>query len=121
MNKFGGTLRESRESQGLLLRQVAAQLETDTAHISKLERGERRVKREQVIRLAILFNTNSKGLLIIKLFHRFLPRYSLLKKGNGLVTEVWLKSAFSCFFPFRKPIQTNMLYTGYQCDVIKFY
>jgi transcriptional regulator with XRE-family HTH domain len=64
MNKFGNRLRELRESQGLLLRQIAAQLETDTAYISKLERGERRAKREQVIQLAALLSANLDELLI---------------------------------------------------------
>lgn len=76
MNKLGDTLRELRESQGLLLRQVAAQLETDTAHISKLERGERQAKREQVIRFAILFNTNSEELLTLWLADKI---YELVK------------------------------------------
>jgi transcriptional regulator with XRE-family HTH domain len=63
MNKLGNKLRELREAQGLLLRQVAAQLETDTAHISKLERGERRAKREQVVQIAALLNASSEELL----------------------------------------------------------
>lgn len=65
MNKLGNKLRELREAQGLLLRQVAANLETDTAHISKLERGERRAKREQVIQLAALLNANPDDLLTL--------------------------------------------------------
>ena len=36
----GEILRESREKKGLLLRQVAALLEMDTAILSKVERGE---------------------------------------------------------------------------------
>ncbi|MDR2009029.1 MAG: helix-turn-helix domain-containing protein [Bacteroidales bacterium] len=63
MNKFGSKLRELRESKGLLLRQVAAYLETDTAFVSKLERNERKAKREQVLQLAILFESPPNDLL----------------------------------------------------------
>lgn len=56
--QFGEKLRELRESQGLLQRQLAASLEIDTPMFSKIERGERRAKREQVERLASLLHAN---------------------------------------------------------------
>jgi transcriptional regulator with XRE-family HTH domain len=65
MNSFGRRIRELRETEGFLLRQVAACLETDTAHISKLERGERKAKKEQVIKLALVLNANSNELLTL--------------------------------------------------------
>lgn len=46
---LGKRIRELREEKGLLQRQLAAELEIDTPMYSKLERGERRAKREQVI------------------------------------------------------------------------
>lgn len=46
---FGERIRELRESQGLLQRQLAANLEIDTPMFSKIERGERKAKREQVL------------------------------------------------------------------------
>lgn len=39
---FGQTIRNYREAKGLLLRQLAAALEVDTAFISKLERDEKK-------------------------------------------------------------------------------
>ena len=54
---FGETIRNQRESKGLLLRQVAAFLEVDTAFVSKLERNERNASREQVIKLAAFLET----------------------------------------------------------------
>lgn len=50
--KLGNRIKELRESQGLLQRQLSAQLEIDTPMFSKIERGERRVKREQVLKIA---------------------------------------------------------------------
>ncbi len=52
MKKLGQELRKIRESKNILLRQVASYLEIDTAMISKIERGERNLNRNQVIKLA---------------------------------------------------------------------
>lgn len=76
MNKLGNKLRELRENKGLLLRQVAAYLETDTAFVSKLERNERKAKREQVLQLAVFFEYSSKELLILWLSDQI---YELVK------------------------------------------
>ena len=63
MNSLGEKIRSIRESKGLLLRQVAAFLEIDTALISKIERGERRMTREQVIRLSNYYKVSEELLL----------------------------------------------------------
>jgi transcriptional regulator with XRE-family HTH domain len=60
----GEILRESREKKGLLLRQVAALLEMDTAILSKVERGERKATREQILKLAGILDLNREELLI---------------------------------------------------------
>lgn len=60
---FGEHIRELRESKELLQRQLAASLEIDTPMFSKIERGERRAKREQVIILADLLGANVSELL----------------------------------------------------------
>ena len=44
--------------QNLLLRQVAAHIEVDTALMSKAERGERNLSREQVLKLAQLLKVS---------------------------------------------------------------
>ena len=63
--QFGEKIRELRASQGLLQRQLAASLEIDTPMFSKIERGDRKAKREQVVHLAILLDTNLSELLRI--------------------------------------------------------
>ena len=45
---FGNKIKELRERRGLLQRQLAAILEIDTPMFSKIERGERKAKREHV-------------------------------------------------------------------------
>lgn len=60
----GEILREKREEKGLLLRQVAAKLDIDTAILSKIERSERKASKEQIIRLAQILNLKEEDLLI---------------------------------------------------------
>ena len=53
---LGQKIRELRDENGVLQCQLAALLEIDTPMFSKIERGDRRAKREQVIKLAEYFN-----------------------------------------------------------------
>lgn len=62
---FGERIKELRESKELLQRQLAASLEIDTPMFSKIERGERRAKREQVLKLADLLQTDANELLTV--------------------------------------------------------
>lgn len=62
---FGDRIKELRESKELLQRQLAASLEIDTPMFSKIERGERRAKREQVLKLAELLQTDVNELLTV--------------------------------------------------------
>lgn len=60
---FGNKIKELREEQGLLQRQLAAFLEIDTPMFSKIERADRRAKREQVIKLAEYLHQDEKEML----------------------------------------------------------
>ena len=57
---FGNKIRELRDEQGLLQRQLAAALEIDTPMFSKIER---RAKREQVVKLAELLHQDENEML----------------------------------------------------------
>lgn len=74
--QFSERIRELRERKELLQRQLAASLEIDTPMFSKIERGERRAKREQVLLLAELLNTNVNDLLTLWLADKV---YDLVK------------------------------------------
>jgi transcriptional regulator with XRE-family HTH domain len=62
---LGKRIKELREDKGLVQRQLAAGLEIDTPMYSKIERGERKAKREQVIKLAKMLNTDTDDLLTL--------------------------------------------------------
>ncbi len=60
---FGNKIRMLREDKQIPQRQLAAALEIDTATYCKIEKGDRRAKREQVTVLAVLLEVNSIDLL----------------------------------------------------------
>jgi transcriptional regulator with XRE-family HTH domain len=69
---FGQTIRNYREAKGLLLRQLAAALEVDTAFISKMERDEKQATRTHVERLAVILKVTNDELLTIWLSDKLL-------------------------------------------------
>lgn len=69
---FGNKIRALRDEQGVLQRQLAAYLEIDTPMFSKIERGDRRAKRSQVIMLAKYFHVDEKEMLTLWLADKIL-------------------------------------------------
>ncbi|MBS1925348.1 MAG: helix-turn-helix transcriptional regulator [Bacteroidetes bacterium] len=64
-NQFGEKIKQLRKVNRLLQRQVASQLEIDTPMLSKIERGERKAKKEQVLHFAKILNTGKDELLTL--------------------------------------------------------
>ena len=64
MDSFGEIIRKLREEKELPLRTVAAFLDIDLAILSKIERGQRKPKREQVVKLARYFKVKENDLLV---------------------------------------------------------
>lgn len=60
---FGEYIREIREEKQLLLREVASQMNIDTALLSKIERGTRMARKEQAEALAKVLKQNKNELL----------------------------------------------------------
>ena len=61
-NQFGDKIRTLREKQHLYLRQVAPVLEMDTAQLSKIEKGLRQLKKEQIPVLAAILKADKSEL-----------------------------------------------------------
>ena len=60
---IGDRIRELREKNNILLRHLAAQLDMDTAMLSKMERGERFSRKEDIEALAKIFHQPKNELL----------------------------------------------------------
>ena len=62
---LGEKLKELRESKGLLQRQLASELEVDTAYISKMESNEKPVNRTHLKKLSVLLGITEDELLML--------------------------------------------------------
>ncbi|CAN5673814.1 hypothetical protein BH18ACI1_BH18ACI1_21960 [soil metagenome] len=64
---IGDKLRQLREESNLPLRKVAALIDIDVAILSKMERGERRLTKEIVQKLANIYKHDTEELLVLYL------------------------------------------------------
>lgn len=69
---IGEHVRILRERQNLLLRELAAELEIDTAMLSKMERGARLFRKEDIKKLSKILKEDEKGLYKIWLADKIL-------------------------------------------------
>lgn len=67
---FGNKIRKLREEKGLVLRQLAAALEIDTATMSKIERGDRQARKDHLPILSEILETNYQELHTLWLAHK---------------------------------------------------
>lgn len=76
---LGEKLKELREAKGLVQRQVAAELEVDTAYISKMESNEKPVSRNHLRKLASILAIAEDELLKLWLADRV---YDVVKEES---------------------------------------
>lgn len=69
---IGVKLRELRENNSLILRQVAAILEVDTATLSKMEREIKKIRKEHLLKLAQLYHVDIDKLTAVWLADKVL-------------------------------------------------
>jgi transcriptional regulator with XRE-family HTH domain len=62
---FASKIRELRESKQMLQRHISAALDMDNAMYCKIEKGERRAKREQIPMIADILQADPKELLTL--------------------------------------------------------
>jgi len=70
MKTLGELIRIHRQAKRLLIRQVAAELGIDPSLLSRIERGDKRPTRAQVIHLSELLESGKKEFLILFLSGR---------------------------------------------------
>ena len=79
---IGEKLRHIREEKELPLRKVAALLDIDVAILSKMERGERRITKQVVLKLANIYDYNADDLLVSFLSDKIL--YEIQDEDLGI-------------------------------------
>lgn len=78
----GELIREKREMKGFLLREVSTQIGIDTAILSKIERGERKATKEQIIKLADILEIDKSLILTQYLSEKIL--YEIQNEDFGI-------------------------------------
>jgi len=79
---IGEKLRQIREYKELPLRKVAVLLDIDVAILSKMERGERKISKEVVLKLADIYDYNADELLVSFLCDKIL--YEIQDEDLGI-------------------------------------
>ncbi|MFA5297697.1 MAG: helix-turn-helix transcriptional regulator [Lutibacter sp.] len=79
---IGEKLRHIRGDKELPLRKVAALLDIDVAILSKMERGERRITKEVVLKLADIYDYSADELLVLYLSDKIL--YEIQDEDLGI-------------------------------------
>ncbi|HDR51702.1 MAG TPA: XRE family transcriptional regulator [Mariniphaga anaerophila] len=82
MSITGQKLRDLREKSGFTLRKAALQSGIDVAILSKMERGERKLSKELILKLAEMYNENPETLIIDFLSEKVI--YELKDEEFGL-------------------------------------
>ena len=86
--QFGERIRELRTKQNLLLRQLASLLDVDTSIISKVERGNRQMKKEHIPILAKILKAEIDELMTLWLADQIYAVVKDEKLGNKAMQAI---------------------------------
>ncbi|SFN42229.1 Helix-turn-helix [Chryseobacterium oleae] len=91
---IGERLRQIREQKKLPLRRIAQILNIDISILSKMERGERKITKEIVFKLAGIYNYDTDELLVLFLSDKILLEIKNEELGEKAlkITEKRIKS-----------------------------
>lgn len=84
---LGKKLKELRELKGLVQRQIAAELDVDTAYISKIENEEKIISRKQLSKLSKLFSVPAIDLEKIWLSDKIMNLLSKEKDSLSVINH----------------------------------
>lgn len=85
---FEEKIKQLRESHQLPQRQLASILEIDTATYCKIERGDRKAKREQVVTIANILQADEKELLTLWLADQVYSVLEYEQNANEILNVV---------------------------------
>jgi transcriptional regulator with XRE-family HTH domain len=85
-----------RKSKGLLQRQIAAELDVDTAYVSKMENNDKPISKAYLSKLARLYNVDEQDLLTLwladKVYEVVKDQDVALEALNIAKTEIVIKN-----------------------------
>lgn len=83
MKPIGELIRQKREEKGWLLRHLAAEVDIDQALLSRIERGERKATKEQIIKFADILGLKKDELMLQYLSENI--AYDIFEEKNPLM------------------------------------
>jgi predicted nucleotidyltransferase/plasmid maintenance system antidote protein VapI len=116
MNDFGNSIRKLREDKQLTLKTVAIELQIDIAILSKIERGQRKATREQVLKLAQYYQIEEKDLLILWLSNTLVNQISNEENGLKALKVAEAKVEYDAFLK----IDRKKLLSQIKAEIKKF-
>ena len=85
---LGVKLKELRELNGFVQRQIAALLEIDTAYISKIESGDKQISRDHLKKLATVYKVSEKELITLWVADKIIKIIEKEKVGKEAIQVV---------------------------------
>ncbi len=82
---LGTKLKELRENHGYVQRQIAAELEVDTAYISKMENGDKQLSRLHLKKISTIYKVNEKELLKLWMADKIIKLVEKEKIGKDVL------------------------------------
>ncbi|NYJ28239.1 helix-turn-helix domain-containing protein [Allomuricauda sp. ARW1Y1] len=70
--ELGELIKSAREGKGLLMRELAANIEVDIAQISRFEKGDRRPTKEQILKLIDVLELDKEEVLTLWLSNKII-------------------------------------------------
>lgn len=116
MNDFGNSIRKLREDKQLTLKTVAIELQIDFAILSKIERGQRKATREQVLKLAQYYQIEENDLLILWLSNTLVNQISNEENGLKALKVAEAKVEYDAFLK----IDRKKLLSQIKAEIKKF-
>lgn len=109
MDNLGDIIKKLREEKKLPLRTVAAYLDIDQAILSKMERGQRKITRDHVVKLAAYFEVKEEELLVAWLSDKLVYEIADEKIALKALEAAEEKIAYQCYQKInRKEIESTI-------------
>lgn len=118
INNAFNIIRDARIKKGLTLREVSSRLDMDTAILSKMERGERNLTKEILIKLARIYKINPEELLISFMSDKVVKE--IYKETNAKeILKVAERKLKNLYLPEREKTDINLKILLKEIDDLK--
>ena len=120
---FGEYIRLLRTESGMTLTQLAAQLDMDSANLSKIENNKREFDEKRLEKLASIFNLDPKALRDELFSEKFANKISRAKFANQLknvsIQMLIDKTSIELFYNHGETVMTEIFFPNQPMETLK--